>query len=187
MAPRPIRIDRSAKGFVGVGLFRPKHSHNIGQVLRAADNHRASFVSIEGGRTEDIRSAANTFDTQLSIPVYMVDDLFSHRPHGTQVVVIDLIEGSQDLRTFIHPPRAIYLFGPEDGTLGRAHTGRAQHVVHIPTNDCMNLAASVNVVLYDRMLKEHLGMTHAREAANARARAAERSRLRKDGDMPTEG
>lgn len=174
MAPRPTRTDRSALGFVGVGLYRPKHSHNIGQVLRAADNHRAAFVSIEGGRTEDVRSASNTFDTQLSMPVYMVDDLFAHRPFGTQVVVIDLIEGSRDLRDFIHPPRALYMFGPEDGTLGRAHTGRAQHVVHIPTNDCMNLAASVNVVLYDRMLKSHLGMTHAREAAAARARAAER-------------
>ncbi|WP_164876090.1 RNA methyltransferase [Falsirhodobacter deserti] len=176
MAPRPNKTDRSSKGFFGVGLYRPKHAHNIGQVLRAADNHRASFVSIEGGRSEDIRSAANTFDTQLSMPVYMVEDLFDHRPHGTQVVVIDLIDGATDLRTFIHPPRALYMFGPEDGTLGRAHTGRAQHVVHIPTNDCMNLAASVNVVLYDRMLKEHLGMTHAREAAQARARAAARTK-----------
>ncbi|WP_136685119.1 TrmH family RNA methyltransferase [Falsirhodobacter xinxiangensis] len=176
MAPRPSRTDRSDRGFVGVGLYRPKHSHNIGQVLRAADNHRASFVSIEGGRTEDIRSAANTFDTQLSMPVYMVDDLLAHRPFGTQIVVIDLIDGAEDLRSFIHPPRALYLFGPEDGSLGIAHTSRAQHVVQIPTNDCMNLAASVNVVLYDRMLKEHLGMTHAREAAAARARAAERKR-----------
>ncbi len=174
MAPRPNRIDKSSLGFIGVGLYRPKHSHNIGQVLRAAENHRASFVSIEGGRTEDIRSATNTFDTQLSMPVYMVDDLFAHRPFGTQVVVIDLIEGAVDLRDFIHPPRALYMFGPEDGTLGRNHTGRAQHVVQIPTNDCMNLAASVNVVLYDRMLKEHLGITHAREAAAARARAAVR-------------
>ncbi|MDH2327414.1 TrmH family RNA methyltransferase [Cereibacter sp. SYSU M97828] len=174
MAPRPTGTDRSDRGFVGVGLFRPKHSHNIGQVLRAADNHRASFVAIEGGRREDIRSATNTFDTQLSTPVYLVEDLFAHRPFGTQVVVIDLIPGAQDLRSFIHPPRALYIFGPEDGTLGHAHTSRAQHVVQIPTNDCMNLAASVNVVLYDRMLKDHLGMTHAREAAAARARAAER-------------
>ncbi len=31
---------------------------------------------------------------------------------------------------------------------------RADHVVYVPTVGCMNLAASVNVVLYDRLAKQ---------------------------------
>ncbi|MFA0520743.1 TrmH family RNA methyltransferase, partial [Vibrio sp. 10N.222.55.E8] len=30
---------------------------------------------------------------------------------------------------------------------------RADHVVYVPTVGCMNLAASVNVLLYDRLAK----------------------------------
>ena len=30
---------------------------------------------------------------------------------------------------------------------------KAHHVVYVPTHGCMNLAATVNVVLYDRMAK----------------------------------
>ena len=68
-----------------------------------------------------------------------------------------LIEGATPLPNFTHPKRALYLFGPEDGTLGRKHTDRAQHVVYVPTRCCMNLAATVNVVLYDRQMKRAIG------------------------------
>jgi tRNA(Leu) C34 or U34 (ribose-2'-O)-methylase TrmL len=52
-----------------------------------------------------------------------------------------------------HPERALYIFGPEDGTLGHDVLDWCRDVVYVPTNGCMNLAATVNVVLYDRMTK----------------------------------
>lgn len=41
----------------------------------------------------------------------------------------------------------------EDGTLREKILSRCRDRVMIPTNGCMNLAATVNVVLYDRTAK----------------------------------
>lgn len=53
----------------------------------------------------------------------------------------------------LHPDRALYIFGPEDGSLDKEIRDWCEDVVYIPTTGCMNLAATVNVVLYDRMAK----------------------------------
>lgn len=67
---------------------------------------------------------------------------------------IDLLPGAISLVDYVHPERAFYIFGQEDGTLGERIVKRCRDVVYVPTNRCMNLAACVNVVLYDRMAKE---------------------------------
>ncbi|MGL4447908.1 MAG: TrmH family RNA methyltransferase, partial [Shewanella sp.] len=69
---------------------------------------------------------------------------------------VDLIDGATPLPEFVHPPRAFYIFGPEDGTLDPATFAGVRHVVYVPTHGCMNLAASVNVILYDRSAKAWL-------------------------------
>jgi len=68
-------------------------------------------------------------------------------------VAVDLIEGAIPLHEYKHPERAFYIFGQEDGTLGERVLSYCRDVVYIPTSYCMNLAATVNVVLYDRMSK----------------------------------
>lgn len=62
-------------------------------------------------------------------------------------------------------------FGAEDQTLGSRILGGCRDVVFIPSKHCLNLAACVNVVLYDRMVKrgEHHDTTRMqgrREAAS---------------------
>jgi tRNA(Leu) C34 or U34 (ribose-2'-O)-methylase TrmL len=68
-------------------------------------------------------------------------------------VAVELIDGAKSLTTYKHPPRAFYIFGPEDGTLKKEITDFCEDIVYIPTEGCMNLAATVNVVLYDRLAK----------------------------------
>ncbi len=46
-----------------------------------------------------------------------------------------------------------HVFGPEDGTLGRAVLGQCHRFVAIPAFHCVNLAAAVYTVLYDRHSK----------------------------------
>jgi tRNA(Leu) C34 or U34 (ribose-2'-O)-methylase TrmL len=58
--------------------------------------------------------------------------------------------------SFEHPGDALYVFGPEDGGLPKAVRLHCHRFVFIPTHHCLNLAAAVNVVLYDRRLKRHL-------------------------------
>ena len=141
------------RGFACIGLVNPKTPENVGGVLRAAHCYGVAQVNISGARKKALSHATNTMQAHRHMPTFLVADVLDYLPYDAQVVVVDLIEGATTLPDFRHPQRAVYLFGPEDGTLGSKHIGRAQHVVYVPTRDCMNLAACVNVVLYDRMAK----------------------------------
>ena len=74
-------------------------------------------------------------------------------PESTQVIAVELVEGATALPDFEHPQDALYVFGPEDGNLPQPVVDVADEVVYVPTVGCMNLAATVNVVLYDRTAK----------------------------------
>lgn len=88
------------------------------------------------------------------MPVLRGDNLRELIPFGAVPVAVDLVDDAVALDDFIHPQRAFYVFGPEDGTLGRATLDWCVHRVMVPTVSCMNLAATVNVVLYDRSAKQ---------------------------------
>ena len=140
------------RGFSSIGLFRPKDICNVGGVLRAAHCYDVAMVAIQGDRTR-VNTKLDTTKAYRHIPVLRSDDLFSLIPFDTIPVAIEIIDGATPLPRFVHPERAFYVFGPEDGTLGAQHLSRCRHIVSIPTTNCMNLAATVNVVLYDRMAK----------------------------------
>ena len=141
------------RGFACIALDSPKFPENVGAVLRAAHCYRVAQVNIARCRAKDLSNHLNTPMGHRHTPTFIVSDPLGYRPFDTQVVAIELIEGAVPLTTFKHPHRAMYVFGAEDATLGKRVTDRAQHTVYVPTRDCMNLAATVNVVLYDRMAK----------------------------------
>lgn len=144
-------------GFAAIGLHRPKDIANIGGVLRAAHCYGASMVAIAGERinSEAIRHATNTSQAQRHMPV-LRGELRDLIPFGAVPVAVDLVEDAIELPEFIHPKSAFYVFGPEDGTLGKAVLDWCPYRVMVPTAYCMNLAATVNVILYDRLAKMHV-------------------------------
>lgn len=87
------------------------------------------------------------------MPLFQVDDLRSVVPYDCVPVAVDLIDGAIPLNEYEHPERAFYIFGAEDQTLGDRVLSWCRDVAYIPTRSCMNLAATVNVVLYDRCVK----------------------------------
>lgn len=157
-----------ARGFAAIGLVRPKTVANIGGVLRAAHCYGASLVAIQGDRTP-VKSCQDTTKAWKHIPVMRADDLFDLVPYGATPVAVDLVDDAVLLPAFVHPERAFYIFGPEDGTLGRAHLERCAFRLMVPTSYCMNLAATANVVLYDRLTKSR---TFSRQLNSTNAVAA---------------
>jgi len=122
--------------------------------MRAAGCFQASAVFYTGERYK--RAARFNTDTQnasIDIPLQGVECLVQSAPENTHIVCIELVEGASSLLEFQHPKNAFYIFGPEDGTLDQAIVDAADSVVYIPTIGCLNLAATVNVVLYDRLAK----------------------------------
>lgn len=141
-------------GFAALGLHLPKYVENVGATLRAAECYGAKMVALSGERVKakQICSATNVSQAQRKIPV-MRGDLRGLIPYGAVPVAVEIIDGAEPLHEFIHPAQAFYVFGPEDGTLGKAVLDWCPRRVFVPTTMCMNLAATVNVVLYDRLAK----------------------------------
>lgn len=139
---------------VFIGLCNPKSPSNVGSVLRAAGCYQASAVRYSGERfARAAKYSTDTRNIKRTIPLTQVEDLLHGLPTDMRVVCVELAEGASPLPGFTHPERAIYIFGPEDGSLSQSVLDRAHEVVYVPTIGCMNLAATVNVVLYDRMVK----------------------------------
>jgi tRNA(Leu) C34 or U34 (ribose-2'-O)-methylase TrmL len=147
------------RGYAAIGLDHPKTAANVGGALRAAHCYGAALVAIAGDRS-GIKSPTNTTKVQRHIPLLHGDDLHAMIPYDCIPVAVDLVEGAIELPVFAHPERAFYVFGPEDGTLGKRVLDWCKFRVMVPTDYCMNLAATVNVVLYDRVAK-------ARKSRNA--------------------
>lgn len=138
--------------FSCIGLYEPKFDSNVGGVLRAAHVYGSSLVVVSGKRFKN--EATDTTKAYRHVPlITKAQDLFDHLPSGCVPVAIEIIDGAVSLPNFIHPKNAFYIFGGEDRTLPQEIFDRCKHVVSIPTKFCMNLASTVNVVLYDRMAK----------------------------------
>lgn len=135
-------------GYAAIGLDGPQYEVNVGGVLRAADCYGAKAVMIGGNRFR--KFPTDTTKAWRRIPVVVGDDVMSMIPFGAIPVAVDLVEGATSLFEYQHPSRAFYVFGPENGTLGKRVLDRCRDRVFVPTNGCMNLAATVNVVLYAR-------------------------------------
>lgn len=142
-------------GFFGIGLTRPKFSHNIGSALRACDAYQGSFIAVTGSRTKIKGQATDTTGARKRIPIFRTDNLLDVVPYDCVPVAVEFLpERAVNLTSYIHPSRAFYIFGPEDGTLGMTVLDKCRDVVYLPTNICLNLATTVATVLYDRKAKQ---------------------------------
>lgn len=142
------------QGYCCIGLHNPKSPSNVGSVLRAAGCYGVNSVFYTGVRYDRAREfVTDTKKVHQRIPLIGIDDLRQVIPLGCTPVAVELVKGARPLPGYTHPERAFYIFGPEDGTLDKAIRAWCTDVVYIPTVGCMNLAATVNVVLYDRLAK----------------------------------
>ena len=143
---------------VCIGLLNPKSPENVASVLRAAGNYRVNSVFYTGTRyPRAARLNPCTVDmsrkVSKDIAITDVEHLIDDTPDDLDIVCIELAENAIALPAYQHPHNALYIFGPEDGTISQNIIDRADAVVYVPTVGCMNLAATVNVVLYDRLAK----------------------------------
>lgn len=122
--------------------------------MRAAGCYQVNAVFYTGERyARAAKFHTDTHNASENIPLTGVDALLDHIPVNTKVVCVELVEGATPLPLYHHPDSAFYIFGAEDGNLSQTVINQADDVIYIPTIGCMNLAATVNVVLYDRLAK----------------------------------
>lgn len=162
-------------------LYDPKYPHNVGNVQRTAACFGYDAVYIYGTRVdlvsesrkgyrlpreERMKAYANVEVVQLGAKPF--DEIREHRASkGFQEltpVAVEITETAIPMPQFYHPANPLYVFGPEDGDLGKVARQFTHQHVFIPTEWyqgkplCMNLANAVGVTLYDRRLKQQPGL-----------------------------
>jgi tRNA G18 (ribose-2'-O)-methylase SpoU len=140
------------RGYVGIGIYNGKRTHNFGALVRTARVFGADFVFSVGHRNP---AEASSIRAELSIPIFHFDTLelfVASIPVNARLVCVELTPGALDIRTYEHPARAVYLVGPEDGALP-ASIMRQHDTVILPGAFPLNVAMAATVVLYDRLLK----------------------------------
>ena len=143
------------RGYFGIGVERSKTPANVGTLWRSAYSLGAAFIFTVGKRYP--KQSSDVTQTWRHIPLLEfadLEDFLTHRPIDCPLDGVELSDRAKPLETFIHPQRAVYLLGPEDGSLSGAALDACQHIVQFASRYCLNVAAAGTVVMYDRQMKE---------------------------------
>jgi tRNA(Leu) C34 or U34 (ribose-2'-O)-methylase TrmL len=143
-------------------LINPKYPHNVGAALRACScfdfkqlwwtGDRVTIDPVKGERLPREERMKGYKDVAMC-PCERPLDQF---PCSVVPVAVEVRPQSEPLTLFEHPELAVYLFGPEDGSIPKSWLGFCHRFVHIPSDHCLNLATAVAVVLAHRRMSRQL-------------------------------
>lgn len=155
-------------------LTNPKNAYNVGGAQRACscwDVHQLWWtgnrvqLELDSGTSSGASKKTNKkrLPREERMKGYM--DVTLHQYNypfdqfeGITIVAVELIPGAEQLPTFEHPENAVYVFGPEDGSIDSMTRKHCHRFVSIPAFHCMNLSTAVGLVLYDRFIKMNAGV-----------------------------
>jgi tRNA(Leu) C34 or U34 (ribose-2'-O)-methylase TrmL len=139
-----------------VALIRPKFDQNLAQVVRACSFFDVRELWYTGRVNRTARLPRELRGLYPSVDVSCLSWLperVLHAPDRTPIAV-EFMDDAEPLFHFVHPSNALYVFGPEDGSIDSAVRAMCHRFVTIPGPHCINVAAAVHIVLYDRLVKE---------------------------------
>lgn len=156
-----------------VVLHDPKYANNVGMTYRACAAFAVEQLWYTGDRAESAWEAARRIPREErlrdygSVKIHKGEGRFLDKfPAGTVPVAVEVHPGAEVLTYFEHPENAVYLFGPEDGSLSRGVLTACHRIVIIPSDHCLNLATAVTTVLaHRRMQRQVAGLEEVRAAA----------------------
>lgn len=141
------------RGYFGIGIESSKTEENVGGLWRSAHCFGAQFIFTIGARYK--KSSQDTTKAERHIPLFEYRDsgeFLKNIPIGCTLVGIEIHPTAMNLKEFKHPRNAIYLLGPEDGSLSNTLL-RECKVVSIDTKYCLNVATAGSIIMYDRSIK----------------------------------
>jgi tRNA(Leu) C34 or U34 (ribose-2'-O)-methylase TrmL len=161
-----------AKGITpAIALCNPKYARNVSMIVRLASCYGIKQVWFSGDRVslddpsknvdyaEKVKSRPKNrlpreerMKGYSEVELRQYDYFFDHFPDAVPVAV-ELRPHATRLHLFEHPENALYVFGPEDGSLNRLIATRCHQFVVVPTRHCLNLATTVATILWDRHFK----------------------------------
>jgi tRNA(Leu) C34 or U34 (ribose-2'-O)-methylase TrmL len=147
-----------------VVLINPKNSYNVGGAQRACScwgvhqlwwtGDRVRLEPKEPGKKAARLPREERMKGYMDVTLRQFDYPFEQFEKAT-IVAIELVPGAEPLPTFEHPENAVYVFGPEDGSIDSVTRRHCHRFISIPAYHCTNLALAVGLVLYDRFIKQN--------------------------------
>lgn len=144
---KSAKLSPTKGSWFAIAIVGMKDKQNFGSVLRAAVNWGAKAVFLVNKRFKKVPT--DTLNAMKHLPIIEVSSL--PKIVGVTQVYVDFNQKAVPIEKFNHPKQALYVFGPEDGTL---EIPNGKTVIYVPTKGSLNLAVSVGVILYDRYLKQ---------------------------------
>lgn len=147
----------------GILLVDPKFIHNVASAVRAASCFGSSCVTFTGTRA--MEQMGTRLPREERMKAYQ-DVRWWCEPSPRPIeavrrimglpfvpVAVELVPNAETLDdNFHHPENALYVFGPEDGSLRKGIRTACHRFVRIPSFHCMNLSAAAYVVLFHRAM-----------------------------------
>ena len=150
-------------------LTDPKYAHNVASIVRLASAFGLKQVWYTGNRVRMEIESKGKLPREERMKGYKDVDLINFDYPFDQFenvvpVGVELRPNAENLLEFNHPENAVYVFGPEDGSLSYTHKMHCHRFVYIPVFHCLNLATSVSAILWDR--KKHRYLDGKEEATH---------------------
>ena len=142
--------------YPAIVLENPKFPRNASAIIRLASCFGIKQVWYTGQRMEDFLTGMKRLPREERMKGYQdVEFIGCDYPFNYMVdcepVAVELLPGATPLTYFTHPENAVYIFGPEDGTISKGLRSLSHHFVIIPSRHCLNLATAVSAVLTHRV------------------------------------
>lgn len=135
-----------------VVMDNPKHIVNVASMIRNCAAFGVGLLCYTGDR---VLISAGKRGSEQTGTVHVIRHNFPLHQFDRKVIFIavEILPDAVPLPQFEHPENAVYVFGPEDGSISAGLIGMCHHFVSIPSVGCLNVAQAGGVVLYDRAAK----------------------------------
>jgi tRNA(Leu) C34 or U34 (ribose-2'-O)-methylase TrmL len=160
-------------------LDDPKYPHNVGMAFRACACLGVPQLWYTGTRARDVWQEMSRLPREERMPRYTSrTELIAAEgrwlgrfPPGTVPVAVEVSPTAEDLTWFEHPDQAVYVFGPEDGSLSKGTRSACHRFLILPSDGPLNLAVAIGWVLGDRRTQRIRAGLEAPRAAYAGVRS----------------
>lgn len=147
-------MNHNKRGYFGIGVEGITKEQNLGTMVRSAHSFGASFFFTVGAElnVKKVRES-DTSKAWENLPFFEYDAMADFNlPKKCALVAVEFCEESIELPSFRHPQAAAYILGPEMGNVSAAMMERADHVIKIPMQFCINVGVAGAIVMYDRLI-----------------------------------
>jgi len=147
-------MTHNQRGYFGIGVEGVTKAQNLGNLVRSAHAFGASFFFTVAPEL-DVRAVreSDTSKAWENLPFFEYDDTNEfHLPKKCALIAVEFTDESIELPSFKHPKAAAYILGPEMGNVSPEMMERADHVIKIPMQFCINVGVAGAIVMYDRLI-----------------------------------